>query len=311
MDNYIHEGKLQYFYERCRFDQRPITADIFLTNFCNLDCYYCRYKKTNDYMGINLFKSVVDRLRELGVRGIVLTGGGEPMVNPDIGRILHWLDTSGIPYGINTNGVVVPDGLIGMYARWIKFSVDYVDREKYEEKKGFNKLDEVIGNIKKLRRENSNIKIGVQAVIESPQQIDDFNNYFFEEKYIDYISIRPIESKNFVYDKMIYKLMQRLVLPKNMRLVNVSYKWKFIFPKFERYLRCYGWWTILNVDYSGKVNYCCNKPDEKVGSIFESNILKKIERYKTNMADCEIPCRKSGINDYLRDLKPIPHVEFC
>lgn len=310
MENYIYEGKLKYFYERCLFDRRPITADIFLTNFCNLDCGYCRYKKTNDYMDFELFKAVAERLKYLGVRGVVLTGGGEPLINPDIGRILHWLDVEGMPYGINTNGVVVHEKLIGRNARWIKFGVDQVDSEKYRKLKGSNVFDQVIGNIKKLRSQNSEIKIGIQAVIDSPQQIDDFINYFFAEKYFDYISIRPIESVFNVYDKIYYRLIERLAVAKASRLVNVSYKWNYIFP-FTRYLRCYGWWSILNISFDGQVNYCCNKPDEKVGSIFESNILHKIEKFSTNMGACEIPCRKSGINDYLRDLKPVPHVEFC
>lgn len=311
MENFIHEGKLKYFYERCRFIQRPITADIFLTNFCNLDCFYCRYEKTSDYMDFKMFQEVVTRLREMGVLGIVLTGGGEPMLNPDIGRILHWLDVSGIPYGINTNGVVIPKNLIGHHARWIKFSVDYTHPEIYAEKKGADKFDQVISNIKNLRSENSKIKIGVQAVINFPSQIDEFINYFFGEKYIDYISIRPIESKKFVYDKMIYEIIQRLVIAKSFQIVNVSYKWNYVFPKFERYDRCHGWWTILNIDHDGQVNYCCNKPGEKVGMIFESNIMNKLERFQTNMGACEVPCRKSGINDYLRDLDPVPHVEFC
>jgi MoaA/NifB/PqqE/SkfB family radical SAM enzyme len=310
MEKYIHEGKLKYFYERCRYNRKPITADIFLTNFCNLDCGYCRYKKTNDYMDFELFKSVVERLREMGVLGIVLTGGGEPLINPDIGRILQWLDINGVPYGINTNGVVVPEKLIGYHCRWVKFGVDHVDPGSYWKSKGANVFEQVINNILKLRRENHNVKIGVQAVIESPDQIDDFVNYFFGEKYCNYISIRPIESQRFVYAKMIYLMAEKLNHAKTMG-VNVSYKWKYVFPKFETYRRCHGWWTILNISFDGQVNYCCNKPLEKVGSIFESNIMDKIERYPTKMGDCEIPCRKSGINDYLRDLKPVPHVEFC
>jgi MoaA/NifB/PqqE/SkfB family radical SAM enzyme len=261
-------------------------------------------------MDYELFRQVVKRLLELGVRGIVLTGGGEPMVNPDIRGIIHWLDIEGIPYGINTNGVKLPDNMIGAHGRWIKFSVDYVDPKKYEEKKGLNKFYQVIENIKKIREQNSMIKIGIQAVIESPDQIDDFVNYFYAKKYFDYLSIRPIESRFNVYDKFYYRMAERLAVAEASRLVNVSYKWKYIYP-FKPYKKCHGWWSILNISHDGQVNYCCNKPQEKVGSIFEANIMHKLERFSTRMDRCEIPCRKSGINDYLRDLKPVPHVEFC
>ena len=46
----------------------------------------------------------------------------------------------------------------------------------------------------------------------------------------------------------------------------------------------------------GNVLYCCQKPDEVVGNIFDEDILDKKEAYKTDMSKCEVPCRMTGNN---------------
>lgn len=68
-------------------DHRPITADIFLTNYCNNRCPYCTYRRWDleggaYSMTLAEFKTYAERLRALGVQGFILTGGGEPTVAP-------------------------------------------------------------------------------------------------------------------------------------------------------------------------------------------------------------------------------------
>ena len=68
--------------ERALNDRRPITADIFLTNYCNNKCPYCTYRRweleTGAYsMRYEEFVEYAERLLELGVEGFILTGGGE------------------------------------------------------------------------------------------------------------------------------------------------------------------------------------------------------------------------------------------
>jgi MoaA/NifB/PqqE/SkfB family radical SAM enzyme len=246
-------------------------------------------------------------LQEMGVIGFILTGGGEPMINPDIDKILRWINREGIHYGINSNGLILPDKI---FSEFLKVGVDYITPENYKNKKGVDGLDRVLTNLIRFREGNSKTVLGVQAVIESAEQVRDFCNYFYEWD-VDYISIRPLESKKYEYENKMFEIESELNRARSNSKINVSYKWEYIYPRFKGYKKCFGWWTILNVNFDGSVNYCCNKPGEKVGSIFESNILQKLEKYKTDMGECEIPCRKSGINDFILGLKPIDHVEFC
>ena len=61
--------------ERALNDRRPITADIFLTNYCNNKCPYCTYRRweleTGAYsMRYEEFVEYAERLLELGVEGL-------------------------------------------------------------------------------------------------------------------------------------------------------------------------------------------------------------------------------------------------
>ena len=43
MSNVISGDKLFYWVDRAVWSKRPITADIFLTDYCNNRCQYCSY----------------------------------------------------------------------------------------------------------------------------------------------------------------------------------------------------------------------------------------------------------------------------
>ena len=106
--------------ERALNDRRPITADIFLTNYCNNKCPYCTYRRWELEAGAysmryEEFVRYAKRLLELGVRGFILTGGGEPTLCRDFKKITDWLEAHSIHYGINTNfnevQYIKPDGM--------------------------------------------------------------------------------------------------------------------------------------------------------------------------------------------------------
>ena len=59
-------------------DRSPITADIFLTNYCNNACPYCTYKRWEldgdaHSMKYEDFVQYAERLLTFGVQGFILT----------------------------------------------------------------------------------------------------------------------------------------------------------------------------------------------------------------------------------------------
>lgn len=115
-------------------DHRPITADVFLTNYCNNSCPYCTYRRWNledgaYSMGYDEFVLYAERLLSFGVQGIILTGGGEPTVCRDFEKITSWMESRGIHYGINTNF----NRMVCIKPDYLKVSLDGWDEDSYAE----------------------------------------------------------------------------------------------------------------------------------------------------------------------------------
>jgi len=98
--NYYSMGKWLYYpnrvnriKERRYYNVMPVTAQIVPTLACNFSCPRCSYggSKINimalrEKSRINMVRStmfsIIDKLLEGRVKGVVFTGGGEPILNP-------------------------------------------------------------------------------------------------------------------------------------------------------------------------------------------------------------------------------------
>ena len=126
MESNINGSKLMFHPERVAGDHRPITADVFLNNYCNNNCPYCVYHRWELDKGAyamtrDEFVRYATRLKELGVLGFILTGGGEPMITPDFEAIAAWLEENHLHYGGISAGHIpaqhIPDHEYEQYAR--------------------------------------------------------------------------------------------------------------------------------------------------------------------------------------------------
>ena len=96
MEKNITGEKMLSHIDRIAGEKKPITADIFLTNYCNNRCPYCTYGRWELNTGAQAmryedFITYAKRLAVMGVQGFILTGGGEPTINPDFEKIAGWL----------------------------------------------------------------------------------------------------------------------------------------------------------------------------------------------------------------------------
>jgi MoaA/NifB/PqqE/SkfB family radical SAM enzyme len=287
--------------------QKPITAEIFLTDYCNHDCLYCERKGNKGRMEFGDFVNVVRRLKELGVKGFILTGGGEPLIHPEINGIVDWLNWHGIRYGINSNFSNYVEGLKPVF---LKVSVDGYDNNDYMKKRGVREgeYERLFENLKRFRKENKVSEFGVQAVIFEPDEVMKFYRSVFELD-VDYIVFRPLESVGRVYSNDKYeKIMSEMEYLKSVdKRVVMNYKWKVLFERVEK---CFSNWSVITVDSLGNVPYCCQRLSDVVGNVFDDDILEKKKWYKADMLACEVPCRLSGNNLFLRGIMRSEGCEF-
>lgn len=304
MVNNITGDKMFAHIDRIFGEHKPITADIFLNNYCNNNCPYCTYKRwelSEDarHMAFDNFVKYANRLVDLGVKGFILTGGGEPTISKDFNRIVEWLDSTDIKYGINTNF----NEFVEFKPDYLKVSLDAWDEDSYYDRRGVRAYNRVRENIIKFAHIKSpETKLGIQLLAKS---VDEVYSFYTANKDlpVDYISIRPMESIGGSYYKNLLSEYSN-TLPVNIitaikqlqsldERITLNYKWEMLDVQQDC---CTAQWAQIAINECGKVMYCCHKPYQIIGHIMDEDILQKKEAAITNMTMCDVPCRMTGPN---------------
>lgn len=318
MEN-IAGDKMFGYIDRIAGEHKPITADIFLTNYCNNKCPYCTYRRweldADAYsMKYEEFIVYAERLLELGVQGLILTGGGEPTICKDFKAITEWLEMHGIHYGVNTNfnqlEYIRPD--------YLKVSLDGWDEKSYKASRGVEAYKRVRDNIAKYavwkEMHSPLTSLGIQRVVNN---VEDVQKFYEANKDlpVDYISFRPIESTFGVFYNHEYAAQEVFMTvqavkeqQKKDERVTLNFKWDML---NEAQRTCTAQWAQIAVNERGQVMYCCHKPYQIVGHVLDDDILEKKARAATDMRRCDIPCRMTAPNAFVAEVeKPRKDIFF-
>ena len=183
MDKYkIDSHKLMYHLPRvCNWlegkNVYPIYMEISPVGSCNHRCIFCAY----DFIGYPNRKLDCDRLltfldeaKEVGVKSILYAGEGEPLLYPDIEKIITHSRNIGIDVGLFTNGQLLREELAAVILpllTFVRFSLNGGTKENYADihKVKPEIFERVIANIKKVseikEKESLGVDIGVQYVL--------------------------------------------------------------------------------------------------------------------------------------------------
>jgi len=115
---------------------------FYLTEGCNLRCRHCwiapKYQSEgNSYpaLDLDLFKSIIEQAKPLGLTGVKLTGG-EPLLHPEIYEILEYIRTEDLSLTVETNGVLCTAELAQKMAActdpFVSVSLDGAEVETHE-----------------------------------------------------------------------------------------------------------------------------------------------------------------------------------
>lgn len=136
----------------------PQELQLEVTGACNLRCRMClvRYRPPVDRvrgsMSFEEFRRAVDAVPDL--RRVTLQGLGEPLLAPDLGRMLAYARERGIDVGFNTNATVLTREraamLVDAAPAWLHVSVDGARPETYEAIRDGARFETVVRNIRGL-----------------------------------------------------------------------------------------------------------------------------------------------------------------
>src|SRR5262245_2832794 len=90
-----------------RSQYRPVAAHLIPIRRCNLSCTYCNeYDDHSPPVPTSAVLRRIDRLATLGT-GIITLSGGEPLLHPDVDKIIRHIRSHGIIATLITNGYLL------------------------------------------------------------------------------------------------------------------------------------------------------------------------------------------------------------
>lgn len=175
---FAHAEKLNQVHQGERI--APIYIRIKPTNYCNHKCYYCSYADSElglrdivnrqDQIPWEKMQEIIRDMKEIGVKAVTFSGGGEPLVYPYIVDTMKQVLESGIELSIITNGQLLRDerAEVLSHAKWVRISCDSANAETYARvrKIDITAFKEVCDNIKNFAKIKKNYcEFGINFVI--------------------------------------------------------------------------------------------------------------------------------------------------
>ncbi|MFA5333056.1 MAG: radical SAM protein [Candidatus Nanoarchaeia archaeon] len=136
-------------------------CEFALTNICSCKCSFCGIWKQKPKVTVDTYKAlkVIDKLDELGVGFVTLTGG-EPLLHPDFDKIIAECNKYGMMSSIlNADARIFTPKVLGMLEKskpgMVSISIDHhTDKVEFESRKIpklLNHIKNAVSNLKKLK----------------------------------------------------------------------------------------------------------------------------------------------------------------
>ncbi|MDR2198184.1 MAG: radical SAM protein [Deltaproteobacteria bacterium] len=181
----------------------PISVELSLTHLCDLDCVYCsdrRVRRSPDLLTPAVLKKLIGDLKEGGVRGLVIEGGGEPTLSPLFPEAVETASGLSLPLGLITNGLKLfaADRDASLYRRfqWIRVSLDAASEESFHRLKGRKGFHRTLENIARLARLEPRPVVGAGYVLtrlnSDPEELLRLAQTLREMGGVSYLAVRPV-----------------------------------------------------------------------------------------------------------------------
>ena len=302
----------------------PVMIEWFLAGMCNLKCDFCSFKKSHNKTMFDTQSAltIIPQLRDLGIKAINFTGGGEPTLHSRYGDIATQCNVHGIEIGLFTNGVRMHTTLMKTILsthKWVRFSIDAGTKETFLKTKGVDKYEKVMENLRYMMMLKKNFSsatvVGAGFVItkRNYKEIETFTNQCLQLG-VDYVQFKPQihpyfdneqEDKDF-WVKNIHPLLERV--SRDSRVMVNLYKLRDLEDGTDRpYTNCYGWKFCPCIASDGHLyicNYLAYMPEHSLGNLYVNKFTELWVDKEMKVCDkCQALCKNDAINKVLFKIK--------
>lgn len=324
----------------------PITVEWHLSNQCNHDCPFCTFRESVHgsphraaLFPEQLVDKVIEDLKDLGVKAVVHSGGGEPLLHPRVHDVMKKIKMASISQGLVTNGAniekpEIAEAIIGT-CDWVRISVDAGSQDVYEKTHGKGRdFNQIRKNIKELveKRKSQKPRIGVSFLLTMLNYPDLIKSAgLFKEVGVDYFQVKPIvisaedrlSSGNIFWRTEIFDQLAALpaqAVKPHYKVYTLGFKFVDMMTAVDRkqFRKCYGHPFYPVITPTGDVYVCClmiGQTKFRYGTINPNMGFKQLwnspQRSKIgesiNVRDCPVNCKLSETNKVLEEILGKPY----
>ena len=302
MDNVYEESKLAFHEDKLKSfvggkTTAPICVRVKPTNHCNHHCFYCSYDEDNkrstmdrsSSIPIEKMREVLEDFKEIGVKAVTFSGGGEPLIYPHIEEAMEKILEYGIDLSIITNGQELKGKKAELLAgaKWVRISLDSSDPKTFTEIRRvpeslFNNLIENIKNFSKIK--NPSCEFGINFVVSNSNADKVYDSIkLFRDWGANHVKITPVWVPNFSeYHKQTKESVEGQIQRARTDFSGEAFK---IYDTYEKdfahsgvtqreYGKCYHMQIVPVIAADSHVYFCHDKayqPDGILGSIEEKS----------------------------------------
>ena len=159
---YSFQNRFEEFLSNENGQSRPWVVELDPTTACNLACHGCISASLLNQGGFkrDKIKELAKEFVEVGVKAVVLIGGGEPMAHPEFGTLVDYFYKNDIHVGVTSNGTLINKYAksLAYHTKWVRISVDAGCEEVFQQyrphasgKSQFNKVIDGMRTLAKAR----------------------------------------------------------------------------------------------------------------------------------------------------------------
>lgn len=325
----------------------PIHIRIKPTNVCNHNCWYCAYKVDHlqlgqdmverDFIPLDKMMEIIDDCKDMGVKAITFSGGGEPFTYRYFKETIKKLIENKLPFASLTNGSKLNGEIAELFAynaTWLRISIDGYDDESYAKARDvkvgeFSKLIENMRAFAALPKRTCNL--GVSFIIDDKNynKIYDFSR-LMKDIGVDSIKLSGCVvanegDKNNDYHSTFYSKAKELSQKVKEELESENFEvfdsYHMLENNFEKEYTWCPYSQILPVIGADLNIYPCqdkayNLENGVVGSLKEKSLKEfwfddKNKFFKINPSiDCNNHCVANSKNKMILDYLDVEHLGF-
>jgi len=244
----------------------PVTVEIDPSNRCNHNCKWCMYsefrRRCSDMLDKTTLFDLLRDIKEMDVKSVTFTGGGEPLTNPHTGEAIQFCKENNIDVGLVTNGGLLNkelNDIIAKSCKFIRVSLDATNERDHSFLHGtMNDFEKILENLYNIRVLSNKITIGVAFLVYAKNYIGlESLAHKLDDIGVDYLQVRPVIQGISFDDASNTMAILENIHTEHLKIIPVMHRFREIMTGQKGFSRCLASLLIGVVGADGNVYLCC------------------------------------------------------